>query len=77
MAGTTRKTSFAILAVWLGVSVLLYYCMFGETDDFGFHNGWLFSTRPGWLWLTVAVYITTILLTYLALAFVIRKLTAL
>jgi hypothetical protein len=31
--------------------------MFGSTDSEGFHSGWLFSTRPGWLWFTIIIYL--------------------
>ena len=76
MALSSRKTTLPIFAIWLAVSLLLYFCMFGETDDAGFHNGWLFSTRPGWLWLTIVVYCTIILLARHALAFAVRMLSA-
>ena len=43
--------------VWFVVAVLLFFCFFGPRDREGFVVGWLFATRPGWLWFSGAAYV--------------------
>jgi len=53
-----RKKLFR--SIWLVGAILLFFCCFGRTDSQGFHSGWLVATRPGWLWLTILVYLVIV-----------------
>ena len=59
----------AYLVCWTIGCMLLFFCFFGRTDAEGFNVGWLFATRPGWLWFTALIYVGIILLALIPCVF--------
>ena len=68
-----RKLRIGCLIGWLLFSVVWCFANFGHTDSEGFHHGWIFVTRPGWLWVNIAFSNFVILIALVIALFMSRE----